>query len=95
MANLEEDMGYLFSFYDSPDLYWEYLRTTNPIERVFLEIKKRRCGCGAFANRQSSERIVFGVFLWLNRLWEGKSIWQERARRQKAKQQRTVELLVA
>ena len=94
-ANLEEDLGYLLSFYDCPELRWKYLRTTNPIERVFLELRRRRFGCGAFANRQSSERIVFGVFLWLNQLWEGKNIWRERARRQKAAQQRTVELLVA
>jgi putative transposase len=95
VQNLEEDLGYLLSYYDCPELHWKYLRTTNPIERVFLELRRRRFGCGAFANRQSSERIVFGVFLWLNRLWEGKNIWQERARRRKAAEHKSLEMKVA
>ena len=95
VANTEEDLGYLLSYYDCPELHWKYLRTTNPIERVFLELRRRRFGCGAFANRESSERIVFGVFLWLNELWESKNIWQERAKRKKATQQTTRVRLVA
>jgi transposase-like protein len=87
IANLEEDLGYLLSFYDCPELHWKYLRTTNPIERVFLELRRRRFGCGAFANRQQSDRIIFGVFLWLNRRWEGKDIWQARARQLKERVQ--------
>lgn len=95
VKNLEEDLGYLLSHYDCPELHWKYLRTTNPIERVFLELRRRRFGCGAFANRQSSERIVFGVFLWLNNLWKDKSIWQERTRRKKAALKQAQERLVA
>ena len=85
-ANTEEDLGYLLSFYDCQEPHWKYLRTTNPIERVFLELRRRQFGCGAFANRESSERIVFGVFLWLNGLWEDKNIWQERIKREKVVQ---------
>lgn len=95
VANVEEDLGYLLTYYDCPELHWKYLRTTNPIERVFLELRRRRFGCGAFANRQSSERIVFGVFLWLNRLWERKDIWKERAKRKKVAQQPALVRLVA
>jgi putative transposase len=83
VAGLEEDLGSLLCYYDEPELRRKYLRTTNPIERVFLELRRRRFGCGAFANRRQSERIVFGVFLWLNRIWKGKDIWQERARKAK------------
>jgi transposase-like protein len=90
VANLEEDLGYLLNYYGCPSLHWKYLRTSNPIERVFLELRRRRFGCGAFANRAQSDRIVFGVFLWLNRLWKGKDIWQKRAR--KAKQGKFREL---
>lgn len=95
VTNLEEDLGHLLSHYDCPELHWKYLRTTNPIERVFLELRRRRFGCGAFANRQSSERIVFGVFLWQNKLWKEKSIWQERARKAKRAQQNALEVLAA
>ena len=94
-VNTEEDLRYLLSFYDCPELHWKYLRTTNPIERVFLELRRRQFGCGAFANREASERIVFGVFLWLNKLWEGKSIWQERAKRNKVTQRAARVRLVA
>lgn len=95
VATLEEDLGYLLAHYDCPELHWKYLRTTNPIERVFLELRRRRFGCGAFANRQSSERIVFGVFLWLNKLWKGKSIWQGRAQQAKRARQKALEALAA
>jgi putative transposase len=83
VQSIEEDLGNLLTHYDCPKLHWKYLRTSNPIERVFLELRRRRFGCGAFANRQQSERVVFGVFLWQNRLWKGKDIWQERARKAK------------
>lgn len=86
--NLEEDLGYLLCYYDMPQLHWKYLRTSNPIERVFLELRRRRFGCGAFANRAQSERVVFGVFLWLNRIWKGKNIWLERERKLNRKQQK-------
>lgn len=90
VACLAEDLGYLLCMYDEPELRRKYLRTTNPIERVFLELRRRRFGCGAFANRQQSERIVFGVFLWQNDIWKGKDIWQARAR--KAKRTKTRKL---
>jgi putative transposase len=83
VQGLEEDLGQLLCHLDMPDLHRKYLRTSNPIERVFLELRRRRFGCGAFANRAQSERVVFGVFLWLNRKWKGKDIWLERARKQR------------
>jgi transposase-like protein len=86
VVSVEEDLGQLLSFYDCPQLHWKYLRTSNPIERVFLELRRRRFGCGAFANREQSDRIVFGVFLWLNRIWKGKDIWQKRARKANRRQ---------
>lgn len=95
VESLEDDLGYLLAHYDRPKLHWKYLRTTNPIERVFLELRRRRFGCGAFANRQSSERIVFGVFLWLNDLWEAKNIWMERARREHRAEERARQALAA
>jgi transposase-like protein len=95
VKSLEEDLGYLLAHYDCPELHWKYLRTTNPIERVFLELRRRRFGCGAFANRESSERIVFGVFLWLNELWEGKNIWIERARQEQRAQEKALKALAA
>lgn len=45
---------------------WKKLRTTNPIERAFREVKRRTRPMGVFANRNSMERIVFAVFFHLN-----------------------------
>jgi len=86
VASVEEDLGQLLSFYDRPELHWKYLRTSNPVERVFLELRRRNFGCGAFATTAQSDRVVYGVFQWLNKKWKGQDIWDKR-RRQMAKEQ--------
>jgi len=83
VTTVTEDIGYLLAFYRCPEVHWEYLRTSNPIERVFRELRRQQYGCGAFANRQSCLRAVYRVFNWLNGLWEGKDIWQKRTQKQK------------
>jgi len=83
VETVKEDLGHLLAFYDCPELHWEYLRTSNPIERVFRELRRQQFGCGAFANRDACNRAVFRVFNWLNELWRGKDIWQPRARETK------------
>lgn len=80
---VREDLGYLLAFYDCPREHWEYVRTSNPIERVFRELRRQQFGCGAFANRDACNRAVFRVFAWLNELWKGKNIWQAPSRRRK------------
>ena len=83
VASVKEDLGYLLAFYRCEPLHWEYLRTSNPIERVFRELRRQQFGCGAFANRDACNRAVFRVFNWLNELWKGKDIWQHRKRKRK------------
>lgn len=83
VAALEEDLGYLMAFYDMPALHHEYVRTTNPIERVFVELRRARFACGAFANREACDRVVASVYLRLNDLWKERNIWLERERRNK------------
>jgi transposase-like protein len=85
VANTEEDLGHLLAFYSAPDLHREYLRTSNPIERCFVELRRSRFGCGAFANRQSCDRVAANVFMRINQFASGKSIWTERAQRLKRK----------
>lgn len=81
VQSVREDLGYLLAFYNCEELHWEYVRTTNPIERVFRELRRQQFGCGAFANRDACYRAVFRVFNWLNELWKGKDIWQPRFRK--------------
>ena len=81
VANMEEDLRYLFAFYDAPELHREYVRTSNPVERVFVELRRARFACGAFANRQSCDRVVAGVYQRLNDIWQDKDLWANRERR--------------
>lgn len=83
VANIEEDLRYLLAVYDVPALHREYVRTTNPIERVFVELRRARFACGAFANRKACDRVVAHVYLRLNDLWKERNIWLERERRNK------------
>jgi len=83
VASVEEDSGWLLSFFSCPELHRQYVRTTNPIERVFRELRRQQFGCGAFANRDACNRAVYRVFAWLNELWSGKDIWQPRASKRK------------
>jgi transposase-like protein len=83
VESVKEDLGYLLAFYKCDNLHWEYIRTSNPIERVFRELRRQQFGCGAFANRDACNRAVFRVFNWLNELWKGKDIWQPRDRKRK------------
>jgi putative transposase len=83
VASVEEDSGLLLAFFACPELHREYVRTSNPIERVFRELRRQQFGCGAFANRDACNRAVYRVFSWLNDLWSRKDIWQPRARKRK------------
>jgi transposase-like protein len=83
VASVEEDAGKLLAFYACPELHWEYVRTSNPIERAFRELRRQQYGCGAFANRDACNRAVYRVFVWLNERWADNDIWQPRKRRKK------------
>lgn len=64
---LEKDLDELLQFYSIKDEeLWSKIRTTNPIERAFREVKRRSRPMGVFGDRQSMERIVFAIFHHLN-----------------------------
>jgi transposase-like protein len=64
---LEKDLDELLHFFSIKDQnLWSKIRTTNPIERAFREVKRRTKPMGVFGDRQSMERIVFAVFHHLN-----------------------------
>lgn len=45
---------------------WRRIRTTNLIERAFVEVKRRTRPMGVFVNRSSMERILYAVFFHYN-----------------------------
>jgi len=57
VACLEKDLEELLAFFDCPAAHWKRLRTTNVIERLFVEVRRPiRTRC-ASTTRSSSERI--------------------------------------
>jgi putative transposase len=48
------------------DALWRRIRTTNLIERAFVEVKRRTRPMGVFVNRGSMERILYAVFFHYN-----------------------------
>ncbi len=81
VASVQQDLRELLAFFDCPEEHWQYVRTTNPIERAFRELRRQQFGNGAFANRDSCNRAVYRIFLWLNERWKNNNIWHARQRR--------------
>jgi transposase-like protein len=69
VACLEQDLEELLAFFDCPRTHWKRLRTTNIIERLFVEVRRRIRTMCAFTTRTSSERILFSVFDRMNAHW--------------------------
>jgi len=69
VACLEEDLEELLAFFDCPQAHWKALRTTNVIERLFVEVRRRIRTMCAFTTRSSCERILFSVFDRMNTHW--------------------------
>ena len=65
---LMKDLEELLTFFAFEDPEWRRkVRTTNAIERRFLEVRRRTRPMGVFSDRTSIERILFAVFMHENR----------------------------
>ncbi len=69
VACLERDLEELLAFYACPAEHWKRLRTTNIIERLFVEVRRRIRTMCAFTTRDSCERILYSVFQRMNEYW--------------------------
>jgi transposase-like protein len=69
---LEKDIDRLLVFLnrDYPERHRKTIRTTNPIERLFVEVRRRTRPIGTFTNAGSIDRITYGIFWIINRHWE-------------------------
>lgn len=74
---LEKDIDNLLHFYDCPKYMHKKLRTTNIIERVFREVRRRTRPIGCFTNTKSVDRIVFAIFNRQNKIWQKNTLWKE------------------
>jgi len=59
-----EDLCNFFAISDSS--LWRHIRTTNAIERRFVEVRRRTRPMGVFSDRTSMERILFAIFTYEN-----------------------------
>ena len=69
VACLEADLEELLAFFACPPAHWKRLRTTNVIERLFVEVRRRIRTMCAFTTRSSCERILYSVFDRMNTNW--------------------------
>ncbi|HUZ47357.1 MAG TPA: integrase core domain-containing protein [Terriglobia bacterium] len=61
--------------FNNPErLPWTWLRTTNLIERCFVEVRRRIRPMACFVNVQNVDRIIYAIFNSMNE----KSEWKDR-----------------
>ena len=73
---LEKDLEDLLPFLDCPKTHQIKIRTTNVIERSFREVRRRTKVFSCFTNLESTERIIFAIFSYLNDAWKEKPLKQ-------------------
>ena len=67
---LEEDLEAMLAFFDCSKGRWIKVRTTNIIERAFVEVRRRIRTMCSFTTQSSCERILYSVFNRMNSNWE-------------------------
>lgn len=70
VKQLEKDLPELLSFMSFPKNQWIKLRTTNVIERCFVEVRRRTRPMVCFVNVGSVDRIIYSIFHKFNLQWE-------------------------
>lgn len=70
VACLERDIEEMLNIFDCPEEHRVKIRTTNVIERVFREVRRRVRPMNCFTNDASCERIMFGLFTYYNQKYK-------------------------
>jgi putative transposase len=73
VKRLERDLPELLSFFSFPEPCWRQLRTTNVIERCFVEVRRRTRPMVCFVNVASVDRIIYALFNAMNEKYEWKN----------------------
>jgi len=73
VKQLEKDLPELLTCFDFPRQLWRKLRTTNVIERCFVEVRRRTRPMVCFVNVASVDRIIYAIFNGLNEKPEWKN----------------------
>jgi putative transposase len=73
VKRLERDLPELLSFFSFPRSLWRSLRTTNVIERCFVEVRRRTRPMVCFVNVGSVDRIIYAIFNGINEKYQWKN----------------------
>lgn len=76
VACIDQDLEELLNFLKCPSSHWRKIRTTNAIERAFREVRRRTRPMSCFQNKESVDRIIYGVINHLNQSWREKPLDQ-------------------
>jgi len=71
---LERDLPELLAFFRFPKHLWRKLRTTNIIERCFVEVRRRTRPMVCSVNVQSVDRIIYSIFQRFNLEWKTRTL---------------------
>lgn len=74
VRRFERDLADLLSFFEFPRHLWRTLRTTNIIERCFVEVRRRTRPMVCFVNEASIERIIYAIFHRFNEGWKNRTL---------------------
>ena len=74
VRRLERDLPELLSYYSFPEHLWRKLRTTNIIERCFVEVRRRTRPMVCFVNVESVDRIIYSIFQRFNMEWKNRTL---------------------
>lgn len=74
VRQLEKDLPELLSFLNFPRHLWRKLRTTNIIERCFVEVRRRTRPMVCFVNTRSVDRIIYAIFNHYNPQWKTRTL---------------------
>lgn len=74
VRRLEHDLPELLSFFSFPRHLWKKLRTTNVIERCFVEVRRRTRPMVCFVNVKSVDRIIYSIFQRFTLEWKTRTL---------------------
>jgi len=74
VKRLGRDLPELLSFFAFPRHLWKKLRTTNVIERCFVEVRRRTRPMVCFVNVESVDRIIYSIFQRFNLEWKTRTL---------------------
>ncbi|QDE92051.1 hypothetical protein BHS06_25440 [Myxococcus xanthus] len=70
MECLRDGFAAATCFFSFPKAHWKRLRSTNGLERLHGEVKRRTRSVGAFPDRASALRLITAVALEVTGIWD-------------------------